>query len=44
MALGQFSFLDETDKVVLDDTSALSVAAKEWKTSNNEEGKKSSNF
>lgn len=40
MVLGQFSFLDETDKEVLDDTTALFSAAKKWKTSNNDEGKK----
>ena len=40
MVLGQFSFLDETDKEVLDDTSALFAAAKKWKTSNNDEGKR----
>ena len=40
MVLGQFSFLDETDKEVLDDTSALFAAAKKWKTSNNDKDKK----
>jgi len=40
MALGHFSFLDEANKTVLDENSALLEAAREWKTANRDERKR----